>query len=172
MSRATPSLLQLPPTRRDNCLACPRHPRYPYRIGICSRHRSLSPGRSSPSTHPLRSAPSHLAWSFQAMGFEAADGQERWRDSVGWWCVGTQSHGNNGCRQGTGGHLRQVSELAHHPTMTKLLANMNPWMLRGEEKARTRSVQNPPLRSIISKNSSYSLLRNQSKRAISKLLQK
>ena len=37
---------------------------------------------------------------------------------------------------------------------------------------RTLSVQKPPLLSIISKNSSYSLLRNQSKRAISKLLQK
>lgn len=36
----------------------------------------------------------------------------------------------------------------------------------------TRSIQKPPLRSIIWKKSSYSLLLNQSSRAISKLLQK
>jgi hypothetical protein len=39
-------------------------------------------------------------------------------------------------------------------------------------RVRTLSIQNPPLRSIIWKKSSYSLLRNQLKRAISKLDQK
>lgn len=38
--------------------------------------------------------------------------------------------------------------------------------------ALTLSIQKPPLRSIMVKKSSYSLLRNQSSRAISKLLQK
>lgn len=44
----------------------------------------------------------------------------------------------------------------------------------GEEgqRARTRSIQNPPLRSIIWKKSSYSLLRKKERRAISKLDQK
>jgi hypothetical protein len=58
-------------------------------------------------------------------------------------------------------------------SVSPLLCLLAGWLLENHMYAKlTRSIQNPPLRSIISKKSLYSLLLNQSSRAISKLLQK
>lgn len=121
-SREKPSLPQLLPTRQDSCLVYPQHPRYLCHICTCNRHRSLSRGRHLPNTRPLRTALSHLPWSFRATGFVGVVGRERWRGNVGWSYDGTQNHGSSGCRWATEEHLQLASGWAHHPTVIALLA--------------------------------------------------
>jgi hypothetical protein len=56
--------------------------------------------------------------------------------------------------------------------VSPLLFRLASWDVDVVQDKHTRSIQKPPLRSIIWKNSSYSLLRKKSRRAISKLDQK
>ena len=184
------TLQQHRPTPQDNYLPFLPRPQYLYRICICSRRHFLSPCHSRPSTALLRAtssprprcscpsrssrcrpgahAPKRVVRRRLVVG---AGGLVRWRGSAGSWCVDSRSRGNSVCPSRREGHLRRGSEWVHHPTVV-FVSLSHEHFIRLPCGQRTRSIQNPPLRSIIWKKSSYSFDRNQSNRAISKLLQK
>lgn len=163
-----PSLLQPLPTLRNNCLLY--LPRREYLCHKCSGSRLhfLSGCREWPSIGPLPDASSRLPWSSLEKEYEATGELEHWQGSVGWWCGGSQCRESSECLEVQEEHPQRGNEWAHHPTAS-LLAHVKS---RKQTEQLTLSCQNPPLLSIISKKSLYSLLRNQSSLAISKLLQK
>ena len=158
----------LRPTREGNYLVCLQLPECPYRICIGNPHRSLLADRGWPNTRLLPHASFRPRSFSRAMGFAVAVALVRWPGNVEWLCGDSQSRGSNECLPGLEVLLQQGSELAHLPT--SIVSQRTKGVIFGS--THTRSIQNPPLLSIISKKSLYSLLRNQSRCAISKLLQK
>ena len=156
------------PTQTDNCLASPQHQLYPCHIYICTQRHSLWASRKIPSTHLLLSSSSHPVLSSQGKEAVAPAWPAHLPGSVEWSYVDIRNLGSNVCPWGPTVPLRLVNGWVHHPTVN-YFSFEDAWTM---QRRRTLSIQNPPLRSIISKNASYSGLRNQSKRAISKLLQK
>ena len=158
---------QRQPTRQDSCPACPRHRQYQCRIYICSQRHFLLAGQLFPSTRLPPSASFHPRSLTRETGFSALDALVRWLDNAESSYVDTRSHGNNECLLELTARLLLKNGLVRHPTGQML----GKWKTRSFQKL-TRSIQNPPLLSIVSKNSLYSLLLKKSNLAISKLLQK
>lgn len=57
-------------------------------------------------------------WSLLGMVIEAFGVLGRSRDNVGWWCVGSQSHGSSGYREVQEARQRQGNGLVHLPTIS------------------------------------------------------
>ena len=152
----------------NNSPAFPPHPQYRYRIYICIQRHFPSPSPIVPSNHPPPSASSHLTSSSPDTSPAVIGAMVRWLDNAGWSYVCSRNLGSSECLWDSGELQLPRSGLEHHPTI-KTLAGGQAQMLALRH---TLSIQNPPLRSIVSKNSSYSLLRKKSNLAISKLLQK
>ena len=163
-----PSHLQHPPILPNTILVFLLRQRCPCHIYICIRLRSLSRDPMNPSTRLLLFASSRLRLSFRGMVTGAFGGLARLRDNVGLLCVCSQNRGSSGCPLGRGVRRLLGNGLVRLPTGLTLAYGTQQQV----ESELTRSIQNPPLRSIIWKKSSYCLLLNQLSLAISKFDQK
>lgn len=122
----SPTHQQHQPTLPGNCLPCPQHRQYLCRSGSGSPRRSPWEGPSAPSSHPLQCACARPeSFSRDSAREGVVDQVARWRDSAESSCVGNQSRGSSGCREGREARRPRASELVHHPTSHCQL--FDPW---------------------------------------------
>jgi hypothetical protein len=120
-SKGWPSPRRRRPTQPYSCPPCLLRQRCPCRSGSGSLRRSLLAGPSAPNSRPPRTACARPASSFRdTVAGAVVVPLVRWPGSVGWSCVGSQSHGSSGCREGTAKHRRRASGWVHRPTMEQV----------------------------------------------------
>lgn len=167
MIKAMTSLLPLLPSQEDSSPIYPRHQRYHHRNGTGNQHHFPSLDQGDPNSHLLLVAWLHRRSFSPGIWVEVVGEKVRLQGNAGWWYVDSQSLESSEYLEGSRVHQQRENGSGHLPTEINELAGKVTSSARP-----TLSIQNPPLRSIMVKKSSYSLLRNQSNRAISKLLQK
>jgi hypothetical protein len=166
MRPVSPSRQRLPPTLQSTIRLCPQLPRHRYRTCSGSQRRSLWVRPGWPSSRPPPFAASRLASSAQGTVRVPTGARAHWRGNAGWSYVGSQYRGSSARPRDQGALQPRASGWVHLPTSKGQTTRCQLHLQL------TRSVQKPPLRSINSKKSLYSLLWYQSSLAISKLLQK